>query len=92
MGLVIASAINRPLVYIDRQGWFTCLPLFSGPNSSHVIDPIVIARVGENSGAHYICLNLDRDSSLPHNHPQWRWFKQPVANEWEEIYNHRQIL
>ena len=91
-GLVIASAINRPIVYIDRQGWFTCLPLFSGPNSLHGIDPIVIARVGENSGAHYICLNIDRDSVLPHYHPQWRWFKQPVANEWDAIYNRRCIL
>jgi hypothetical protein len=84
-GLVIASAINRPVVFISQQGWNTCFPLFSGPNLSQGTDPLVIARVGHDRCAHYICLTLDRDSPLPHNHPQWRRYRCHTPNlpEWQ---------
>ena len=45
-GLVIASMIHRPVVFISEQGWNTCFPVFTGPNLSHGTDPLVIARVG----------------------------------------------
>jgi hypothetical protein len=84
-GLVIASIIHRPVVFISQQGWNTCFSLFTRPNSSQGTDPLVIARVD----AHYILLTLDSDSPLPHIHPQWRYFREPVAAEWETLYQHR---
>ena len=87
-GPVIASSIHRPIVFISDQGWNTCFPLFTRPNSSQGTDPIVIARVG----AHYIVLTLDRDFRLPYIHPQWRHFREPVAAEWETLYQDRLMV
>ena len=91
-GLVITSMIHRPVVFISEQGWNTCFPLFTGPNFSHGTDPLVIARVGEGDYAHYILPTLDRDSPLPHIHPQWRFYRLSVAAEWETLYQHRLMV
>jgi hypothetical protein len=88
-GLVIASMINRPIVFISERGWNTCFPLLSGPNNTQGIDPLVIARVGESSCAHYILPTLDPTFPLPRNHPQWRFFREPIADGWITLYQHR---
>ena len=88
-GLVIASMIHRPVVFISERGWNTCFPIFSGPNLSQGIDPLVIARVGERACAHYILPTLDLNFPLPRNHPQWSFFRELVAAEWITLYQHR---
>ena len=49
----------------------------------------MIARVGEGQGAHFICPILDPIFPLGRNHPQWRFFREPVAAEWITLYQHR---
>ena len=88
-GLVIASMLNRPVLYISQYGWNTCFPMFSGPDLSEETDPLVIARVGEGRGAHYICPVLDSPFPLGRNHPQWRYFRAPEAEGWITLYGHR---
>ena len=85
MGLVIASLINQPVVSISQRQSHTCFPLFFGLDLSQGTGPLVIAHVD----AHYIFLTLDRDSPLPYIHPQWRFYRVPVAAEWETLYQHR---
>ena len=82
---------NRPVLYISRYGWNTCFPIFSGPDSSQGTDPLVIARVGEGQGAHFICPVLDPPFPLGRNHPQWRYFRAPEAEGWITLYGNRLI-
>lgn len=53
-GLVIASLINRLVVFISQQQMYTCFPLFSGPDVLQGTGPLVIAREGDDACAHFI--------------------------------------
>lgn len=85
-GLLIASRFNIVLIFLSERECALCLPLWSSPPQSqrHTTGAIVLV------GNHYVKVELQDNSPLPPNHPQWFRYKHDPA--WALPYISRQNL